>query len=96
MNAYAYLAAEAGYKVNSLRIVALCRDWRMSDAEKYKDEGYPEFRVAVLPQRLWEPRQDLRLATRKASRCTARHVNSRSSCRTARPRSGGRSRAAGR
>ena len=53
LNAYAYLAAEAGYTVNSLRIVALCRDWRMSDAEKYKDEGYPEFQVAVLPQRLW-------------------------------------------
>lgn len=53
LNAYAYLAAEAGYKVNGLRIVAICRDWRLGDAAKYEQEGYPQHQVAVLPQKLW-------------------------------------------
>jgi hypothetical protein len=53
LNAYAYLAAEAGYKVQALRIVAICRDWRMGDAAKYADDGYPQQQVAVLPQKLW-------------------------------------------
>ena len=54
LNAYAYLAREAGYDVKSLRIVAICRDWRMSDATKYAGDGYPQYQVAVLPLPLWQ------------------------------------------
>lgn len=54
LNLYAYLAAEQGYSVKGLRIVAICRDWRMSDAAKYEGDGYPQHQVAVIEFPLWD------------------------------------------
>ena len=79
--------------MNSLRIVALCRDWRMSDAEKYMDEGHPEFQVAVLPQRLWNL---ARPTTGYSARALHRERQLPPRAAALHARGGGRSRAAGR
>lgn len=59
LNCYAYLATAIGYAVKELRIVAICRDWLKSSAEKYADEGYPQHQVAVVRIPLWSYAQQL-------------------------------------
>lgn len=51
LNCYAHLLRLHSFPVAALEIVAICRDWRKSEALKNPD--YPQTQVAVIPIRLW-------------------------------------------
>lgn len=73
LNCYAYLLRLHSFDVSEIEIVAICRDWRMTDARKYREDGYPQHQVAVLPLPLWPSRTTLafmeeRVALHRAAR----------------------------
>lgn len=51
LNVLRWLAIQNGYDVNQLRIIAILRDWRKSDA-KHK-QGYPQKPVATVDIPVW-------------------------------------------
>jgi len=51
INCYAHLLRLHSFPVSELEIVAICRDWRKTEALKNPD--YPQSQVAVIPIRLW-------------------------------------------
>jgi len=51
LNVLRWLAIQNGYKVETLRIIAILRDWRKSDAKRKPD--YPQQPVATINIRVW-------------------------------------------
>lgn len=51
LNCLAFLYRKAGFDVNSLRIVAILRDWSKTNA--LKDSSYPQIPIVVIPIPLW-------------------------------------------
>jgi len=51
LNVYKRLLEINGYKIDHLEIVAILRDWRMS--ERATVENYPEHQVAMIPIEVW-------------------------------------------
>lgn len=51
LNCLAYLCIKNDYQINSLRIVAILRDWQKSKAKT--DPGYPQHQVATINIPLW-------------------------------------------
>jgi len=50
-NTYATLCEHNGYPVDSLRIIAIIRDWKDSESSRNKD--YPESAIAIIPLIKW-------------------------------------------
>lgn len=53
LNSLAFLARANGLEVNELAIVAIWRDWRPSEAERKRSEGYPQEPLSVIPIPVW-------------------------------------------
>lgn len=51
LNIYAWLFKQHNFKVRSLRIIAIIRDWK--ESETYKKE-YPQIPVEIIPITLWD------------------------------------------
>lgn len=51
LNVLRWLAIQNGYKVETLRIIAILRDWRKADAKRKPD--YPQQPVATINIRVW-------------------------------------------
>lgn len=51
LNCYSLLVEEAGYDVDSIRIIAIIRDW--SEANCAKERDYPQAPIVVLPLVKW-------------------------------------------
>lgn len=51
LNLYAHMLRRHSFPIGELEIVALCRDWQKSKAQREPD--YPQSQVAVIPIRLW-------------------------------------------
>ena len=51
LNVLRWLAIQNGYKVERLRIIAILRDWRKSDAKRKPD--YPQKPVSTIDIRVW-------------------------------------------
>ena len=50
LNCYAYLMQSMGYKINSLKIIAILRDWVQS---KSKEDSYPDKQIQIIDIPLW-------------------------------------------
>lgn len=57
LNCLAYLFRMAGFTVESVRIVAILRDWSKTNAEK--DKNYPQIPIVVFNMRLWSEEEQL-------------------------------------
>lgn len=73
LNCYAYLLRLHSFDVSEIEIVAVCRDWRQSDARKYRDDGFPQHQVTIIKLPLWPSRTTLafmeeRVALHRAAR----------------------------
>lgn len=53
LNVYRWLARQNGIIVNSLKLVAIFRDWSQSQMEKTDREGYPDNPAQVYDIRMW-------------------------------------------
>lgn len=56
LNCYAYMARLHSFTVGEVEIVAICRDWRLNDARKHANDGYPQHQVARIKLPLWPSR----------------------------------------
>lgn len=61
LNCYAYLAAQIGRKVTSLKIVAILRDWQRKQSELKPD--YPQSQVVVVDIPIWSYDDQVRYLT---------------------------------
>src|SRR3990167_4083641 len=61
LNLYALLCAENEYKVNSLQIVMIFRDWQKSKSKH--DSQYPQGQVKIFQVELWPLEKQLAFAT---------------------------------
>lgn len=57
LNLLALLYREAGFEVNSLKIVAILRDWSSANAKR--DSNYPRIPIAVIDVPLWTKEEQL-------------------------------------
>jgi hypothetical protein len=51
LNCYKYLAEHNGYAINTIRIIAIIRDWSESDA--IQGNGYPKSPIMIIPINVW-------------------------------------------
>lgn len=63
LNIYAYICRQQGLEVESIRIIAILRDW--SETDSLKDREYPRSPIMIIPISLWaEHKQAIYLAER--------------------------------
>ena len=64
LNLYAWLLGKNGTEVNSLTIVAVCRDWTRSRASK---NYYPDSPIVSIPVPLWSPERRERFVSQRVA-----------------------------
>lgn len=55
LNCYKLLLEAAGYEVESLRIIAILRDWSFKEARSQKNPDYPPVQVIPVSIPIWKP-----------------------------------------
>jgi hypothetical protein len=58
LNVYAWLLNKQGYKVKSIVITAVLRDWQQREA--FNNTEYPDIQIKDIPCPLWEPEEQER------------------------------------
>ena len=64
LNLYAWLLGKNGTEVESLAIVAVCRDWMKSRAGK---NNYPNSPIVSIPVPLWSPERQERFVAQRVA-----------------------------
>lgn len=65
LNCYSQLARANGHKVESIRIIAIIRDW--SETEAIKGNGYPKAPIMVIPIPLWTEQDTIAFINQKVN-----------------------------